>query len=369
LGRDREEDLGFASRKFWRGSSGVNDEIVVITPESSPAAGGVGDYTLRLLENWPKSWSVKILSSQDDLPASAGKVLVQYSAYGFDRFGYPRKLIRALIDWKRKTRGRLVIMFHEIWTFWPVTNKNFFIQFLHRRAIKRLLNYADEVFTSTQSQAEYLRALSPRRSVHVLPVSSNIRRGNDIDLVRAAGCAAVFGLQKTRIRALKRTQNSLASLAAGGQVTKIISVGAGVDSGDDAEERALLATLNLKDGFEQRGPRSEQEISKLLLTSSFGIFGQDQLSLGKSGTFMAYAAHELNVLADFADVSMPEPICWLVAPRELPAGVSQSELKIRAQRLATWQRGNSSPELIAKAFAEALHMDFTRAMPAGGEHL
>lgn len=365
----------------------MSGEVVVITPEVS--TGGVGDYTLRLLENWPKTANVTILSPQSDLtnfslpyrlgnlssdpaaileqlPANNGKVLVQYSAYGFDRLGSPRTLIRALIDWKRKTRGRLVLMFHEIWTFWPVTNKNFFVQHLHRRAIKRLLQCADEVFTSTQSQAEHLRTLWPRRSVHVLPVGSNIRRQDDVDPGRIPGSAVLFGLQGGRIHALKKMQSSLTSLADAGRITRMISVGAGGDSQRAAEEGALLAAFRFKEGFEQQGPRSESEVSHLLLVARFGIFAQDQLSLSKSGTFMAYAAHGLNVLADFADVSMPEPICWLVAPRELLGGISESELETRAKRLAAWQQQNSSWESIAKAFAQALDLDSTTAPQAGG---
>lgn len=365
----------------------MNGDIVVITPELS--AGGVGDYTLRVLENWPKTANITILSRQSDqaglslpyrldklnsdpaaileqLPSADGKVLVQYSAYGFDNLGYPRKLIRALIEWKTKARGRLVLMFHEIWTFWPVTNKNFYVQYLHRRAIKRLLQCADEVFTSTQSQAEHLRALWPRRPVHVLPVGSNIRRQDSVDPVRLPGCAVLFGLQGGRIQALKKAQSSLASLANEGCITKMIAVGAGDDARREAQERALLAALRFKEGFEQQGPRSGSEVSRLLLTASFGIFAQDQLSLSKSGTFMAYAAHELNVLADFADVSMPEPICWLVSPRELLGGVSESELKTRAERLAAWQQQNSSWASIAKAFARALDLDSTTAANAGG---
>ena len=104
-----------------------------------------------------------------------GKVLVQYSAYGFDRYGYPRWLIEALLEWKKETQGILAIMFHEIWAFWPVWNKNYLLQQLHRRDLRRLLRVTDAVFTSTSSQAAHLTALSPRCPIQVLPVGSNIR--------------------------------------------------------------------------------------------------------------------------------------------------------------------------------------------------
>jgi len=263
-------------------------------------------------------------------------------------------------------------------TFWPVTNQNFFVQFLHRRAIKSLLKSADKVFTSTESQAEHLRALSSPNPIRVLPVGSNIRRNEDVDLVRhgtdslwrarVPGCAVIFGLQRARLRGLRKMRSSLSSLAAAGYITKIISIGAGSDSNLDNEERSLLKALQLKEGFEQLGPRPEREISELLFAASFGIFAHDELSLTKSGTFMAYAAHELNVLADFADKSKPAPICWLVAPRELQQEDLNSEWKSRAESLRAWQKENSSWELIARTFADALDLEAAKLSRAGTLH-
>jgi glycosyltransferase involved in cell wall biosynthesis len=339
----------------------VTERVFVITPELTPGAGGVGDHTLRLLENLPGRENIRLLVTSGhlkELPAD-GKVFVQYSAYGFDRLGYPRKLIQALIDWKKRSRGRLVIMFHEIWTFWPMTNKNFFVQFLHRRAIKRLLSYADAVFTSTPSQAGHLRALSPRARIHVLPVGSNICRKSGFDLPRRAGWAIVFGRQSARLRALKKMRDSLKSLVAAGRISGIVAVGADSDPQAHEEENKLLASLGLSDGFEQHGAQSEAIVSEMLSTASFGIFGQDELSYGKSGTFMAYAAHELNVLSEFADASGPEPVCWLIAPRELLEGISQAELQSRAEHLCDWQQRTASWELIGTTVAQALELDST----------
>ncbi len=348
----------------------MTDEIVIISPESTPGAGGVGDYALKLLAHWPRKHSGLLVPKAHDadamlkqLPATGGKVLVQYSAYGFDRAGYPRNLIRALIAWKTKAGGRLVVMFHEIWTFWPIVNKNFIVQFFHRRSIKRLLDCADVVFTSTSSQAEHLRALSPRAQVHLLPVGSNIQCNEDADLARKPGWAVLFGLQRARIRALRKMQSSLRLLAAAGRITKIVTVGANGDG--NAEERGLLAGLGLAEGFEQRGPQPERAISKLLLTASFGISAQDELSYSKSGTFMAYAAHGLNIVAVCADRSKEEPLCLLIDPRELLQGLSETELKLRAERLRAWQKRTSSWQIIAAKFADALQLAEINAV--GGE--
>ena len=335
----------------------MTDEVVIITPEL-PGAGGLGDYTQCLMEAWPNKENLRILVPKNglDLPVNGGRVLVQYSAYGFDRHGYPRKLIRALIDWKRETRGRLVLMFHEIWTFWPTLNKNAVVQFFHRRAIKKLVRCADAIFTTTPSQAGHLEKLCPGKSVQVLPVGSNIRRNEDVDLPRQRGWAVLFGLEPGRVRALKQMQRSLSSLAAAGSITKIITIGAG-DGSFAQEERDLLSNLQLREGFDQRGRQEEGEISRLLLTASYGIAAQDELSLSKSSAVMAYAAHGLNVLNESADTNKPEPISLFVSPDELLRGISEPGLSSKAERLRSWQERTSSWPSIAKAFADALQLN------------
>jgi hypothetical protein len=336
----------------------VTNDIVVIAPEATAGAGGVADYTLRLLEYFPDREQVLLLVPPLDLkqlPSAGGKVLVQYSAYGFDYLGYPRDLIRGLIDWKRKTHGRLVVMFHEIWAFWPVTNKNYFVQLFHRRAIKQLLQHVDVAFTSTAGQAERLHVLNPSAPVHLLPVGPNIRP-MDLDLARERGTAVLFGLHRARIRALQRMESSLRALASSERITKLIAVGSNATGQNNQEEFRLLSSFRFGRGFEQRGAQSAEAISRLLSSASFGIFGQNESSLTKSGTFMAYAAHELNVLSDSGGPANAEPFCWLVAPGELIDGISQSELSIRAQRLRDWQERTCSWKIIAAKVAEALEL-------------
>lgn len=355
----------------------MTPDFVIITPEISPGCGGVADHTIALLRNWQPLPNVKVLvansgsvppewssmvgplgSTQDSiltqLPANGGRVFVQYSAYGFNRLGYPRDLIRALIEWKRRTAGRLVIMFHEIWTFWPVTNKNFIVQQFHRHAVKDLVRQCDVVFTTTPSQAEHLRHLSRSSSIHVLPVGSNIRRNETGAVTREAGSAALFGLQSNRIRALEMMRKGLSALAASGQLKHIVCLGHGSDPQASRREHELLAQLNLSGGFDQQGHLPEEALSEVLSSVSLGIFGQSELSCTKSGSFMAYAAHQLTVLSDFAASSKPPPVCWLVSPAELLNGIGRDELDRRAECLRMWQEQNCSWSVIADKMGGAL---------------
>ena len=365
----------------------MTSQFVIISPELKPGQGGVGDHTLRLIEKWSGHDTVRLIvpgqqwTRSATLPfevedlgedsrairqqlSRAGKLLVQYSAYGYDRLGYPRRLIRAIVDWKRKSRGLLVILFHEIWTFQSVLNKNALIQHFHRRGIKRLLDSADAAFTTTSSQVKHLGELASARPVRLLPVGSNIGPPREFKRQREKGAAVLFGLQATRIRTLQRMKNSLGRLAAARRILKIVTVGA-ASSNQDADEAGQLRELGLAGGFEQRGAQPENAISELLTTASFGISGQDALSYEKSSTFMAYAAHELNVLNACGDQTQGEPLCWVVGPAELARGIPENELQIRAARLRDWQQRSSSWDSIAAQLGDALKLN-REACASGG---
>ena len=226
----------------------------------------VADYTRRVVEEWRGRWPVRFLipggaaaggdrfetiarsgrALREKLPESGGRVLLQYSAYGFDRVGYPRWLLRELVNWKQKSGGLLVIMFHEIWTFWPLLNKNYLVQELHRRDIAKVSSEADAVFTSTASQAEYLRALTPR-TVEVLPVGSNIRVASAAEGGRETGMAVLFGLQGSRLKALREMKADFRALVAARKITKLVSVGGGNMNRGDEDERAALSSLALSE--------------------------------------------------------------------------------------------------------------------------
>ena len=355
-------------------------ELVIITPEIVAGSGGVADHTVALLRKWGSIRNVRVLAANAgpvsidaivkvkplakscseiiaQLPTDGGKVFVQYSAYGYDRLGHPRDLIRALIEWKTRGDRHLVVMFHEIWAFWPFTNKNFIVQQLHRRALKKLLQVCDVAFTSTASQAEHLLRLCPPASVQLLPVGSNIRPNQLANASRERGCAVLFGLQLSRIRALEKMHKSLTALAASGQIKRIIALGQTSNQEASAREHELLSHLNLWQGFAQQSALAEKTVSWTLSIAEFGVFGQSALSCTKSGSFMAYAAHQLNVLADCANPSESPPVCWLVAPAELLNGIDRAELDRRAECLRMWQEQNCSWDVIATRLGRALAIE------------
>jgi hypothetical protein len=354
----------------------VTGGTVIICPELS--SGGVGDYTHMLLENLPRIEGLRLIVPKigsrplssfgqysveetvgsigdllDRLPVQ-GTVLVQYSAYGFDRHGYPSWLIKALLQWKKESQRTLAIMFHEIWAFWPMWNKNYLLQQLHRRALRRLLRVTDAVFTSTLSQVAHLAALSPRCPIQFLPVGSNIRQVTTGNGEKEAGIAVLFGLQHSRIRTLRTMLPALKSLGGTGKIRKIVTAGAGQSREGDDDEAALLTELDLSEGFDQRGPLPEEKISELLSACEYALSAQDEPSITKSSVFMAYAAHGLNIISQYADVSKSEPLSLLISPDELNKGVTRTELEHRGEILRQWQERIAAWPSIANQVARVL---------------
>ncbi len=361
----------------------VTNNTFVICPEIGSGIGGLADYTLRVIEHWPDGGAVRMIVPKGGrsngtfagrlleiernsdallaaLPASGGKVLLQYSAYGFDRFGYPRWLLRALTEWKNRGGGLLVAMFHEIWTFWPLLNKNYLVQQLHRRDLRMLLERTDVTFTSTSSQAQHLQALVPKGAVQLLPVGSNVYPSREPRYDREGGVAVLFGLLPTRCRTLQAMRTELKSLARAGAISKIISIGVGDSAEELQREHALLTELHLRDGVEQRGALAESVVSGIMLEAMFGISAQDEPSITKSSTLMAYGAHGMNIISPFAGPERSPPLCWFTKPAELLEGITAAELADRARHLRDWQQRTASWPYIAEQFAHALQLRTTR---------
>jgi len=148
----------------------------------------------------------------------------------------------------------------------------------------------------------------------------------------------------------------LKALGAIGKIRKIVTAGRGGSRKGDDEEIALLMDLDLIESFEQRGPLPEEKISELLSTSEFAISAQNDLSITKSCTFMAAAAHGLNIISCSANASKPEPLSLLVSPDELMKGVTRTELESRGEKLRRWQERIAAWPRIANQVARALEL-------------
>jgi hypothetical protein len=69
---------------------------------------------------------------------------------------------------------------------------------------------------------------------------------------------------------------------------------------------------------------------------------------------MAYAAHGLNIISQYADASKPEPLSLLISPDELRKGITPTELECRGERLRQWQERTAAWPSIANQIARVL---------------
>ena len=105
----------------------------------------------------------------------------------------------------------------------------------------------------------------------------------------------------------------------------------------------------------------ENVVSELLSTAEFALWAQGELSVTKSGTFMAFAAHSLNIVSCYAGAAKPEPLSLLISPSELMKGITKTELQARAARLREWQERTSAWPRIASEIARALEMEIPKS--------
>jgi hypothetical protein len=289
--------------------------------------------------------------------SSDSHVLLEYVPHGFDRRGCPHWLSAAFSEWRKIRRGpgKVVVMFHELWTRLPWWRPAGLRQVLHRWSIRRLIGAADHVFTNTSGYAQWIRRLTPDREVQVAPIGSTVVPVSlHTSVSREAGLFVLFGRQGTRVHALRTLGPSLARLHSKGRLQKLVTAGGGSEF--DAQERDALQQSGLPESaVDLRGYLPAGELSGLLHRAEFGISDQTWESVTKSTTFMAYASHGLNIVSPFAGVEARQPFTWLTSADELASSSSDMEglLPERSQRLSRWYRETADWPMIAQQMKNA----------------
>ncbi|TLD68423.1 glycosyltransferase [Phragmitibacter flavus] len=355
----------------------------MIAPQLPPAVCGIGDYTTRLVAAWPGDEKFCFLLARgveesravfpgqvvegfelsgDGLEAAldrvgASLVMMQYSGFGFDRRGCPLWMPDAFERWQAKGRGRrLAIMFHELWSLRPWWDPRVLRMRAHRHSVRRLVALSESVFTNTEGYAGWLRQFGLKTPVTVAPVGSNVSVSSSASSgkVRERGVMVVFGKQGTRLMSLRPMLAGLQRLSEAGRLKKLVILG-GSDDGGRAERELLKEVLPLEQ-VEATGFVEEGELSAILDGAEFGISGQDWSSVEKSTTFMAYAAHGLNILSPFAGSDTRAPFAWLTGVEELLAedGDLDGRLIERSQALRDWHASTASWPAIAAKMSEGL---------------
>lgn len=344
--------------------------LTVVVTQLPPAVCGIGDYTMNLVQAWPEERPFQFIvtrgaaASQQALPEykiigasedaqglaealeklDAEDVMLQYSGFGFDPKGRPLWIAEVFAAWKKKKPSRrLAVMFHELWIKWPWWDPRSLRSWLHRRSVSDLLKVASNVYTNTEGYAVWLRKLNRHVPVQVIPVGSNVTvESTHKTALPERGLMVVFGKQGTRMLALNGMKEALAKLAQKKRLTRLVIAG-GAPDGAKAE-LAVAKEFLAEDQVTVTGFLEDSALSQLLFKAEFGLSGQDWLSVEKSTTFMAYAAHGLNILSPHAGKDSRTPFAWITSADELLTDDVQMEQKLRDRSLALreWYESTAS---------------------------
>lgn len=368
--------------------------LIFIVPELPPAVCGLGDYSMKLVEElrldpaphfllmrggdatrafYPEMTAEEIPKDENRLvqrltELGAERVLMEYVGWGYHSRGCPLWLLRGLRKWKKKNASaRLVIMFQELW-FRPAWYKpDFLLQHLHRRAIRQLLPVVDQVFVSTEGYAQWLSGSAFPGLLRVLPNASNIL---PVDPPRSErenrGTFMIFGKQTSRLVSLEEMAPWLRKLYASGRLQRLQIVGMrGSEEQNQREDAAARAALP-EGAFEILGAKSPEELSRLFAAAEFGIFTQSPAGLTKSTIFMAFASHGMNIVSPNVTPGLDAPQCWITHPDELLENGAGLELTLaeRAAKILAWYEQNLSWPRIADAYRQSLKLTSAPSLAA-----
>lgn len=322
--------------------------LTQLLPRLPPALDGVGDYTERLAEHWPRSgtaapWQYLVRRDADhartthpaavieEMVPRAGALanqlgqlrtataVVQYVGYGYEPRGIPLWLPQALIRWKRGGSDRRVaVMFHELYASGTWRGSAFWLMPLARHIIRQLLRVSSVWMTSCAAHEEkLLRSLGADNTRGaVIPIGSNIPLSSTAALDRPWQTSAgklrvvVFGLAFTRLWILRHHRRLLRQLVQEGRVESITLVGQRLDDAAQLVElQALREEIGQPSVWREETNLSAAQISAVLAGQDLGLIANEPDMLTKSGVFAAYTGHGiLTVVAD--QLGRPLPAIW-----------------------------------------------------------
>jgi hypothetical protein len=345
--------------------------LVIITTRLAPQLCGIGTFSWLLDRHWPGDTSqhqflvvdgavqsrlalrdIQITEFDAD-PAKLSRaldqkgpvdVLLHYAGRGYHRFGCPIWLGRVLRVWKQKfPTARLIIFFHEVPGKLPLTSPYYWLNLCNLRIICGLAQIADVLITNTTHHAATLAKISGRSDIHWFPVAPNIEPAAGPSRTTNRTEFVIFGLPYGRWETLQMFHRHIGSWQKSGVLTKLHLIGPR-DKKFDLRSARLIESYPDRTVVEQHGELSAGKVSRLLYRSQFGLTNANDLTWSKSTAFMAYVAHDCNVVTQ--SKFNFEPLSFAFAPDDV-ATASDVELCRRITVLREWFEDNADWEILA----------------------
>jgi hypothetical protein len=262
--------------------------IVQIVPELPRSEGGVGGYAHALARRLADGFGVetRFIEADDATPldlAAGETVLLHYANYAYQRRGCPARLVTGLEAWRR-SGGRLVTVFHEVYAEGPPWRSSFWLGPRQRRLAARIARASDRLVTTLDLYAGLVRRLVPGLDLEVAPVFSTVGEPAEVPAFRdRPKTMIVFGGAGVRRRTGEEHRADLLAACRSLEIREVLDVGPAT---------GLSPSL---DGLPVRvlGPLPEEEVSRRMLGAAAGFLAYPPAFLPKSTIYAAYCAHGL----------------------------------------------------------------------------
>ncbi|PYK42517.1 MAG: hypothetical protein DME46_10280 [Verrucomicrobia bacterium] len=168
------------------------DVVLQIVPRVSDALDGVTDYALNLGKALLAHYRLRSvfapiepsqLSGKDEFriapiagagvsPDKPAHLILHYVNYGYQKRGLPFSLLPILRALRESCRGRLLVIFHELFASGPPWKSEFWLQPLQKKIARDVARLADARLVSSESMRQSLEKLAPGLDAVVHPVPS-----------------------------------------------------------------------------------------------------------------------------------------------------------------------------------------------------
>ncbi len=307
--------------------------LVHIVPATPPAVNGLGDYCYKLWEHWPApkpDWhclAVQVPQGGPELWPEVGissftlsraglvqaleevgatSVVLHYVGYAYHPKGCPVWLAPALMEWKRRTGGRLVVMFHELYAKGSPRQSSYWLAPFARKIVADLAGAADKWITNCVAAEDKLLAETNARPDRgkMIPVGSNIPRVREVDAIKPWPLShgrklkiVVFGLPATRRRTLAEHRNLLRHLCHQELVESVTLAGKADDARDTALTNSFISGMGFEELWRCRYGLSTPDLSSMFLEQDLGLVPNSPALLTKSTVYATFCTHGTTVVA------------------------------------------------------------------------
>lgn len=268
-------------------TNAIGPLLIVVDPQG----GGVRDFADTLATRMGDWARVEVF--RPGLVVEQGtSVLLQYSGYGYARYGAPLHLLA----WVRRERARMrtfSVFFHEAYASGePITSSAFWIAPLQKYVAFQLARTSDFWLTNIQETVDRLAGVAGAKPFRRLAVFSNIGEGTGNSRERER-MIVNFGSEHLRADTYRAAGDALFRWAADAQCEVH-------DIGPPIRDPAMADALKAQ-GVRVHGRLPPEAIHALMSQAMFGVVRYPPRFVAKSGVFAAYCAHGVTPVLLWSD--------------------------------------------------------------------